>query len=197
MIMGVILAAGEAKRMGEPKQLLSWQGEPLIRWVIRQVWFSRFNPVRVVLGAYADQIEPLIEDLDVEILFNPAYPQGQSTSVKKGLQDYPPGVIGAAFILGDQPLIKVETYNYLIEVFEKEEPGILVPTYQNQRGNPIFFHKRFFSDLMKIEGDCGGREIIFDNQAQVRKVEVADPGIILDLDVKEDYLRLMKMGEVR
>ncbi len=192
MIMGMVLAAGEARRMGAVKQLLDWHGQPILRRVIGQVLASNFDLVTVVLGAYKDQIISVVEDFDVECIYNPDYKKGQSTSVGVGLKNCSDKIDGVAFILGDQPLIQVETYNYLIKAFKSEMPGILVPTYEGQRGNPIFFHRRFFDDLLQVEGDRGGREIIQQNKDQVVKVEVNDPGILLDIDNKEEYFRLLQ-----
>lgn len=198
MIMAVILAAGEARRMGEVKQLLDWQGEPLICQVIRKVTASRFASVRLVLGAYYQQIVPWVTslvkelelDLDLEVVYNPDYQMGQSTSVQRGLTDLPDQVQGVAFILADQPLVQVETYNMLIDYFNQEKPGILIPTYQGQFGNPKFFHRKFFSELCNVMGDQGGRAIIRQYSEQVHQVEVADPGVLSDIDYPEDYARL-------
>lgn len=185
MIMGVILAAGEANRMGEPKQLLNWKGQPLISHVVDRVKMSKLDPIRVIVGAYREEIIPLLSG--VEIVVNDRYKEGQASSIRAGLDSLPPGVKGAAFILADQPLIKVTTYSYLSKVFREEEPGILIPTYRGQRGNPVIFHRNYFPQLRRIVGDKGGRELIHDNSDQVFKCEVADVGILKDLDDKEDY----------
>ncbi len=190
MIQGIVLAAGKADRMGVSKQLLTLEGEPIIRRVVKQVKASNFDLITVVLGAYADRIRPLLSDLGVKIVFNPDYSLGQSTSLKAGLEGYTDSIEGAAFVLGDQPLIKVETYNYLIKVFKAAGSGILLPTYLGQRGNPVFFHYKFFPELLEVEGDYGGRDVIKAHNDQVKIVEVCDPGITIDLDYPEDYRRL-------
>lgn len=192
MIVGVILAAGEGKRMGVVKQLLDWHGEPLISHVVGQILQSQFDQVRVVLGANHELIEPVLTDRNVEILYNPDYQQGQSTSVKRGLADLPEDVKGVAFLLADQPVIRLETYNTLIKIFRREQPGILIPTWQGQRGNPVFFQQRFFPLFKEVEGDRGGREIIRQHPDEVQLWEGNDPGILVDLDRQEDYLRLIQ-----
>lgn len=195
MIIGIILAAGEAKRMGEPKQLLDWQGEPLIRWIVKCVSKANFDLLKVVIGAYQKQIESVLIDLNVELVVNSDYPSGQSSSVRKGLENCPSEVQGAAFILGDQPLIRVETFNNLISIFHKETPGILIPTFQQKSGNPVFFHRRFFPALSGVAGDIGGRELIKNNHNQIRLVEVDDPGVVLDIDNQGDYLKLKSASQ--
>lgn len=194
MIVGIVLAAGEAKRMGSVKQLLDWHGEPLIHHVIQGIVKSHFDQVRVVLGANYELIEPVIADLDVEVVYNPNYQLGQSTSVKKGLEGLSQGVKAAGFLLADQPLIRLETYNTLIEAVRLDESGIHIPTWQGQRGNPIFFGQQFFPLLQNVKGDRGGREIIRQHPDWVRLCEVDDPGILVDLDSNADYIRSLQWG---
>lgn len=190
MVCGIVLAAGQALRMGLLKQLMQWGGQPLIRHVVKEVLASNFDLVKVVLGAYATEIEPHLADLDVKIIYNPDYRLGQSSSIKKGLEDVRPDLLGAAFILADQPLMERQTYNQLITVFKAKKPGILIPTYQNQAGNPVFFQRWFFKELLKIEGDTGGREIIRRYPEQVYRLAVDNPGILFDLDQPADYQKL-------
>lgn len=192
MIVGIVLAAGQSLRMGSIKQLLQWGDQSLIRQVVKRVLTSDFDLVRVVLGASAKEIELHLADLAVKLIYNPEYQKGQSWSIKKGLEDLPPDLVGAAFILADQPLIEITTFDRLITVFRAEEPGILVPTYQRQFGNPVFFHQRFFGELLKIQGDTGGREIIRRYPDQVFQLAVDDPGILLDIDQPVDYDNLWR-----
>ena len=237
MLMAVVLAAGEGKRMGEIKQLLDWQGEPLLRHTVRNVLAGGFAQVRVVLGAYAEAIAPVLEGLEIELIYNPDYAQGQSTSLRAGLLGHPErsdiahslekldlsrpsersdisrhleqadlsrysersirlqnpdNIHGAAFIPGDMPLIASVTLAKMISYFQEQQPGILVPIYHGERGNPVFFHQKFFPELLAVEGDRGGREIIRQYPEEVQKLEVLDPGVIIDMDYREDYLRLSK-----
>lgn len=195
MITGIVLAAGQALRMGLIKQLLPWDGQPLIRYVVKRVLKSNFDSVNVVLGAYAQEIEPHLADLDVKIINNPDYLEGQSSSIKRGLAGYQIDLEGVAFILADQPLIRIKTYNQLISVFRAKKPGILVPTSQQRFGHPVFFHRRFFGELLKIQGDKGGREIIQRYPERVYQLAVNDPGILLDIDQPVDYDRLLRFSK--
>lgn len=195
MIGAVVLAAGESRRMGCAKQLLDWQGEPLVRYVVRQVLQANFAQVRVVSGAYAEEVAYCLRDLPVEVVFNPEYAAGQSSSVRTGLRNLSLKTNGVAFVLGDQPMVQFETYNQLIACFEAEEPGILIPTYMSKRGNPVLFHRDFFTSLMQIEGDRGGRDLIQQNPDRVQMLEVADAGILIDLDCQKDYQHCLSVIE--
>lgn len=197
MVCGIVLAAGQALGMGSIKQLMQWGGQPLIRHVVKEVLASSFDLVKVVIGAYAAEIEPHLADLDVKIIYNPDYRLGQSSSIKKGLEGAPTDLLGVAFILADQPLVERQTYNQLITVFKAIKPGILVPTYQNQAGNPVFFQHRFFGELLKIEGDTGGRTIIQRYPEQVYRLAVDNPGILFDLDQPADYQKLLYFARRR
>ena len=102
-VAGVILAAGGAQRMGQPKQALIWRGQPLVRHVARAALEAGLDPVVVVTGSAADQVEAAVEGLPVQVVNNPEWQAGQSSSVKIGLQALPAETGAAVFLLADQP----------------------------------------------------------------------------------------------
>src|SRR5262245_63501299 len=84
-IAAIILAAGSASRMGRPKQLLDWGGRPLVRVVAEHALAARLDRVLVVVGAASDAVAAALAGLPVELVENPAYAEGQSTSLRAGV----------------------------------------------------------------------------------------------------------------
>ncbi|MCK4978132.1 MAG: putative selenium-dependent hydroxylase accessory protein YqeC, partial [Anaerolineales bacterium] len=97
-VAGIVLAAGESSRFGEPKQLLSWHGEPFIRHVARKALTAGLSPVIVVTGAHSSQVKRAVEDLEVVVVQNHSWKEGQSTSIKTGLEALPQEVGAAIFL---------------------------------------------------------------------------------------------------
>src|SRR6185503_18053411 len=85
-VAGIILAAGESRRLGKPKQLLDWRGQPFVRAVTRTALEAGLDPVIVVTGANRENVEAAIEDLTAKVMANKDWPEGQGSSIKKGVQ---------------------------------------------------------------------------------------------------------------
>lgn len=193
MITAIVLAAGISSRMGTPKQLLMYQGRPLLRHVVENLRKSQVDEIIVVLGHQGAEVADALKGLPVRIIINEDYGAGQSTSVKAGLQALPASDgdrRGVLFFLGDQPFVKPETINLLIEHY-RQQGGIIAPYYQGTRGNPILFDQKFFSEFQALTGDVGAREIISRHPEDLQKVDVPDRGVLQDIDTPEDYRKLM------
>ncbi|MDT3697789.1 MAG: nucleotidyltransferase family protein [Thermincola sp.] len=194
MISAIVLAAGTSSRMGRPKQLLTYRGRPLLRHVIDIVSRSSVDQIIVVLGHRREEAAKTLEGLPLQIVVNHNYTSGQSSSVKTGLESLASphsspkaskARAGVLFVLGDQPLLKPETINLLIEKFLLLG-GIVAPYYQGKRGNPVLFDLCLRDEFDSLEGDAGAREIIFRHPEILHQVNVTDPGILLDVDTPED-----------
>jgi molybdenum cofactor cytidylyltransferase len=205
---GIILAAGEATRYGSPKQLLNWKGKPFVRQVAETALQAGLEPVVVVTGFRAAEIESTLSGLPVTIVHNPGYQQGQGTSIRAGVQALlsPPslrdtspksfrfgggrvGVGSAIFLLADQPQIPVDVIRALVESHGQEMQSILAPlVLEERRANPVLFDRDTFPDLLRLKGDVGGRAI-FDRH-RVEYLPWHDDILLLDVDKPEDYERL-------
>jgi molybdenum cofactor cytidylyltransferase len=182
---GIILAAGGSSRFGQPKQLLTWRGEPLVRHVAKTALRAGLNPVIVVLGAVADAIEPVIKDIGLRIVINQAWMDGVSTSIKTGLSALKEDVGGVIFLQADQPQIPVQLVNSLIEEHRSTLNPIVAPQIDGVRGNPVLFDQTVFPALSALEGDRGGRALF--SHYPIDWVTWHDPKALMDIDSPGDY----------
>ena len=186
---GVILAAGGSERLTTLKQLLDWQGKPFIHQVAQQALEAGLAPLIVVTGAYHDQVVQALAGLPVEIVYNPDWQQGQSTSMKAGLKALPEGCGSVMFLLSDQPQISSELIRQLMDRYFQNRKSITAPMVNGQRGNPLLFDRSAFSALAEVEGDRGGRAVI--NRFEVDWLPWIDNRILMDVDSPGDYERLL------
>ncbi len=136
MNVAIILAAGESRRMGQPKQLLPFPGQTMLECVIDAFQSPRVDEIRVVLGYKADEIGAKIAHTPCQIVNNERYQQGMFTSMQAGLRDLPKKTKMVMIAVCDQPRLKRETVETLIETFEKERHKILIPSYNGRQGHP-------------------------------------------------------------
>lgn len=187
----VVLAAGASSRMGQPKQLLDWGGLPLVRVVAEHALAAQAAQVLVVVGGAEVSVRSALADLQVEIVANPAYRSGQSSSLRAGIAALAPTCAAAVIMLGDQPFVTPMIINSLTEVWRMSRAAIVAPLYHGQRGNPVLFDQCVFAELCAIHGDQGARAIIQADPARIRSVAFADSRPLEDIDTPADYARLM------
>ena len=191
----MVLAAGGASRLGQPKQLLDWHGQPFVRAVAETALAAKLRPVLVVTGAYHDKVSAALEGLPLEIVHNPDWEQGQSTSVGAAVRALTkPGEESAAalFLLVDQPQIPVTLIRAVLDTYAKSLSPIVAPLVDSRRGNPVLFDRRTFPSLAAVEGDAGGRKVF--SKFPVIYVPWLDARAGLDVDTIEDYQRLLDEG---
>lgn len=188
-VAGLILAAGGSTRFGQPKQLLDWSGVPFVRAVVETAMQSELSPVVVVTGADAELVEAALQGVDVRIVRNPNWAQGQSTSVKAGMENLPPETQAVVMMLSDQPHIPHSLVDTLVETHAHMFAPIVATMVDHRRGNPVLFDRETFEDLKNIQGDVGGRKIF--SRYRVNYVPWVDPRVGMDVDSEEDYQKLL------
>lgn len=194
-IAGVILAAGTSNRMGKSKQLLEYEGTPMVRRTAESALGSGLSPVIVVTGAGRTGVEAALGNLDVEPVFNPNYAEGQSTSLGVGLRALSGDVPAALMLLTDQPLLTVDDLRIIVSAYAKTEPAIVVPIYGKMRGSPVLFRRDLFPELLKVSGDHGGRSVIDEHLDEAVFVEMPNPLAGQDIDTPEAYNQLLARGD--
>ncbi len=190
-IAAVILAAGESRRFGSPKQLLNWHGKPLIWHVTQKALQAGLKPVMIVTGAQKNAIQQALTDLPVEYAYNQDWKQGQGTSVKLGTQAVCSRSGGILFLLADQPQIPVALIRALKDAHTQSLNPITGPMIDGQRANPILFDRVTFDDLTALSGEVGGRSIF--SKYAVDWITWHDPSPLFDVDTTEDYQCLLEM----
>lgn len=190
-IAGIILAAGESTRFGQPKQLLDWKGQPFVRAVAKTALQAGLSPVVVVTGANAEKVEAALHRLNVTIIRNEQWKTGQASSIRAGIEvlTASPKTGGAIFLLVDQPQLTGSVIRALRERHAHGLYPIVAPMVMDQRANPVLFDRLTFSDLLKLEGDIGGRAIF--HKHRVEYLPWHDDRLLLDVDTPEMYQRLI------
>jgi molybdenum cofactor cytidylyltransferase len=182
----IVLAAGQATRFGECKQLVRLDGKPLLEHVLDNLRRSTIDDVVVVLGAHADEIRAQVHFAGERVVLNPDYTEGMSTSIQAGLRALPPDADAAMIVLGDQPFVSPRTLNALLDESRGAPSNVIVPTVDGFRGNPVIVPRPLFAEVMDIRGDIGCRAIFGNHPELVRKVAVDDRGIVKDIDTRAD-----------
>jgi molybdenum cofactor cytidylyltransferase len=186
-IAAVVLAAGRSTRMGGPNKLLAeLGGKPMVRIVTEQVLGSKASSVTVVTGHQAAEVEKALAGLKVKFVRNPDFAAGLASSVRTGIAAVPETADGAVVCLGDMPLIDAKLIDRLIEALEPDRGHLIaVPVSDNRRGNPVLWSRRFFRELMTLDGDIGARNLIARHVEAVVEVAVEGHGAFLDIDTPE------------
>jgi molybdenum cofactor cytidylyltransferase len=179
---GLILAAGESRRMGSPKALLEYRGETFLDRLIG-LFTPRCSSVIVVLGAGAEEIRPRISRAS-DIAINPDYRLGQTRSMQCGLRAArDAGSI--LFTLVDHPAVQPETLDLLVH----GQPGPLlrVPRFQGRRGHPVWFSGALVPEFLALPTDGAARDVVRAHAAETEFLDVDDAGILADIDDPAAY----------
>ncbi|MGE0564944.1 MAG: NTP transferase domain-containing protein [Pseudolabrys sp.] len=186
-IAAIVLAAGRSTRMGAVNKLIAdIGGKPLVRIATEQALASRARPVIVVTGHQRDKVEAALKGLDVTFVHNPDYAEGLGTSLRAGIAAVPESADGAIVCLGDMPQVDAGLIDKLLAAFDPERGAlVVVPTIDGKRGNPVVWSRRFFGDLMNVQGDIGARHLIGSYAEAVAEVPVDSHAALTDVDTPE------------
>ena len=189
-IAAVVLAAGRSTRMGAVNKLIAdIGGKPLVRIAAEQALASRARPVIVVTGHQREQVEAALKGLDVVFVHNADYAEGLGTSLRAGIAAVPESADGAVVCLGDMPQVDAGLIDKLLAAFDPDRGAlVVVPTIDGKRGNPVVWARRFFGDLMKVQGDIGARKLIGAYAEAVAEVPVDSQAALTDVDTPESLL---------
>jgi molybdenum cofactor cytidylyltransferase len=185
-IAALLLAAGQSSRMGSNKLLAEVDGRPMVARVAQRLLSSHARPIIAVVGNDADRVDAALGRLPVERVRNPAFAEGLSSSLKRGLAALPPDIDGVIVCLGDMPLVTGRDLDRLIAAFNPlEGRAIVVPIRHGKRGNPVLWAKRFIPEMAELAGDVGAKHLIGDYAELVAEVEMDSDGVLIDIDTPD------------
>jgi molybdenum cofactor cytidylyltransferase len=186
-VVGVVLAAGTSSRFGDANKLLvKWNGAAIVRHATEILRRSALDTVVVVVGHQATRVRAVLTDLDVTIVDNEDYEDGQATSVRRGVEAARDvGADATLFALGDMPTVDVESVDHLVSAYHAGQGDALAAACDGTRGNPVLFDDCHADALADVTGDTGGRDILLSSE-QSALVETGDRGVLLDVDRPDD-----------
>ena len=197
-ISAIIMASGKSKRMGTNKLLLEYRGVTFIENTLKKVLNENFYELAIVISdkkvrkKCQDYIKKSEKDeKKIYIVDNKKSEKGQSESIKIGLKTLEK-CEGYMFFSCDQPFLTSNTIKKILQNFKTK--GITIPEYNGKRSLPVIFGENFKDELLKLEGDTGGKTVISNHQDKIKIVEIENPDEGKDIDTKEDY-EMLKKGE--
>jgi molybdenum cofactor cytidylyltransferase len=188
-VAAVILAAGRSSRMGAQNKLVAQiAGKPLVRIAAEQALASHASPVIVVTGHERDKVEAALAGLRVRVVHNSSYAEGLGSSLKTGIAAVPQEADAAIVCLADMPRVDAVLIDRLIDAYDPERGAlVVVPSIDGRRGNPVLWSRRFFPELMNVQGDIGARNLIASYSEAVTEVPVTGTAALTDIDTPESF----------
>ncbi len=192
MISAIILSAGASGRMGTPKALLRIGDQNFLQHIINKLEHQHIHKIYVIIGADADDIKPTLSGLQVNIIINEQWRNGQLSSLIAGLHELDERENDAALIWPvDHPLVTETTIKKMINTFINDKDKIIIPKYNGRRGHPVIFPKSLFSQLRTAPFEKGARVVVHQNEDRVLEVETDDESVAINIDTPEDYERFV------
>ncbi len=189
----ILLAAGQSKRLGKPKQLLKWKGKTLLEHLIGAGAKSRCSSLTVVISPKLDLHAIRQDEMPVRVVTNPNPEAGMGNSIALGVGNVmelkpPPDAI--MIMLVDQPLVTTHAINNIIDAWKIAGQPIIASSYEDNFGPPALFEKKYFPELLLLKGDQGAKSIMLRNKEYLHLIPFV--GGLVDVDTPEDWESFLK-----
>jgi molybdenum cofactor cytidylyltransferase len=194
MIAAIILAAGESKRMGQPKMSLPWGETTVLGQVISVYQSAGIEDILVVTGSAHDQVTEIVTRYKARSIFNENFSKGEMlSSLQRGLEFLlsEEETVEASLVgLGDQPQVQTRCVQLICETFQDTGANLIVPSFQMRRGHPWLVERSLWSEILEMSPSQSPRDFLNKHADEIRYVEVDTSSILADLDTLQDYQRL-------
>jgi molybdenum cofactor cytidylyltransferase len=188
VIAGIILAAGDSRRMGSPKALLDYRGETFVARIARI--FGRFcAPVVVVAGRHADQVRAAVQ---ARVLVNPDPDRGQLSSLQTALSQLTPTPEAFLFTPVDCPAFHESTVAALIAEFRSSGSPLVIPKFAGKRGHPVCVDGSLIREFLDLSPTEETRVVVNRHAEAIRYLDLDDPGVLADVDDPAAYQALIQ-----
>jgi len=195
MLAAAILAAGESRRMGEPKALLPYRGSTFLEHLLEVTRHPRIGVTRVVLGAHAADICAKVRLDPAIVIVNPDWPKGQLSSIQCAIRSLPIGATEGLLICPvDHPLVSANLIAQLIAAFDSSAKLIAIPVYRGRRGHPVLFRSVLYEELLAASPDVGARQVVWAHADSLAEVSTEEEGAVLNLNDPETLRKAMGGG---
>ncbi len=190
-IAGIVLAAGASSRMGQDKALLRWGDKTFLEHLLAALRNAETDPVRVVLGANADEVQKEISFGVGEVVLNPDWQKGMLSSLVVGLNSLPTEVEAAVVCLVDHPCVSSTLIRALRENFHTGGKLIVVPTYRARRGHPVLFSAKLFDELRAAPLEVGARHVVRRHADDILEFPTEEEGVLLNTNDRAAYEKIL------
>ena len=192
MIAAIVLAAGLSRRMGRPKLSLPWRDTTVIGQVVSVLSAAGVDEILVVTGGARQEIETALSATSARLVFNPRFEASEMIDLLQvGLAQLSPPVEAALVALGDQPQIQLPVVQAVLQAYQEQPCGLIVPSYQMKRGHPWLVARPLWDELSQIRPPETLRDFLGRHAADIRYLPVSTDTILRDLDTPDDYTREM------
>jgi molybdenum cofactor cytidylyltransferase len=188
-VTAIILAAGQSRRMGQPKMLLPWSGTTVLGKVIETLQAAGMEDLVVVTGGAREQVEAIARG-SAQVIFNAEYTNSEMLgSIQCGLGVVKPEAQAALICLGDQPQVQAGSVQVILQEYKNTGASLIVPSYQMRRGHPWLVARKWWDEILEMKPPESPREFLNRHAKEIKYINVNIPSILADLDTPEDYLK--------
>lgn len=184
----ILLAAGSSKRFNGNKLLALYQDKPIYMHIVEKVLNLEVN--KIICVTKYEEIRKNLENTKINVVMNDNSDLGISSSIKMGI-NFDKNADGYMFMVCDQPFISLRTLNLVKDIFINSSKGIVCVGSGDNKGNPVIFSKKYINELLSLEGDIGGKEIIKRHLNDFQIVNINDEIELVDIDTKEEYHKII------
>ncbi len=192
-VSGLVLAAGESTRLGQPKQLLPFGSTTLLGRVLSQARAAALDEVVVVIGAVAAEVRWGTDFTGVKVVENADFGEGCAPSYRTGIRTLDPRAEAVAVLLGDQPGVECADIDTVVEAWRRRPNQIALASYRGRSGHPMVFARRLFQRLTALRGDKAAWKIVGAHPDWVHPVPIDQP-FPGDVNTWQEYEALLSRG---